>query len=326
MTTEAAEIISGERVQRLAELTVISRRTYEFHRGVSGYASEMLIFEHGMDEWDGRAIDRLCNARSLFLYTHDVDEFIAAVWPRLETRPSILVTHNSDGEISMRHAEWLDHEGIGVSYWLAQNATVAHPRVHPVPIGVANSMWPHGDIRSLTRAMRRAQRKRRERGSLFIQFNPATHPARAAAAEALRAKFPQLVVDPAPSLRWRQYLDLLGTHQFSACPRGNGIDTHRVWESLYLGVVPVVERTELTEHWRRCGLPLVLIDDWREVTPERLSHEAEQFEPSWSPKYLQMSTYRAAIEAALDTAGSSPHDARDANEEGDVARAPHAAD
>jgi hypothetical protein len=326
MTTDTAEIISGERVQRLAELTIISRRTYEFHRGVTGYASEMLMFEHGMDELDGRAIDRLCNARSLFLYTHDVDEFIDVVWPRLATRPSILVTHNSDGEISLRHAEWLDHEGIGVSYWLAQNATVSHPRVHPVPIGVANSMWPHGDIRSLARAMRRAQRNRREPVSLFTQFNASTHPSRAAAADALRANFPQRVVDPAPSLRWRQYLELLGAHQFSACPRGNGIDTHRIWESLYLGVVPVVERTELSEHWRGCGMPLVLIDDWSEVTPERLSHEAERLKLPWSPNSLQMSTYRAAIEAALATAGSRPREARDADEGGDAARATHTAD
>jgi hypothetical protein len=264
------------------------------------------------------------NVRSLFLYTHDVDEFIDVVWPRLATRPSILVTHNSDGEIALRHAEWLNHEGTDVSYWLAQNATVSHPRLHPVPIGVANSMWPHGDIRLLARAMRRAQRNRREPGSLFTQFNASTHPARAAAAEALRANFPTRLVDPAPSLRWRQYLGLLGAHQFSACPRGNGIDTHRIWESLYLGVVPVVERTELSEHWRGCGIPLVLIDDWSEVTPERLSHEAERLKAPWSSSSLQMSTYRSAIEAALATAGSRARDAEE--EEGYAAHGTHATD
>lgn len=326
MIVDTAEIVSGERVQGLAELSLISRRTYEFHRGVADYAREMLMFEHGMDELDGRAHDRLCKARSLFLYTHDVDEFIDVVWPGLATPPSVLVTHNSDGEISRRHAQWLDRDGIGVSSWLAQNATVSHPRVHPVPIGVANSMWPHGDIGALARAMRRAQRNRREPLSLFTQFNVSTHQSRAAAADALRANFPQRIVDSTPSLRWRQYLKLLAAHQFSACPRGNGIDTHRIWESLYLGVVPVVERTELSEHWRGCGMPLVLIDEWSEVTPERLSHEAERLKAPWSPKSLRLSTYRAAIEAALATAGSRPRDARDAGEHGDVARATHAAD
>jgi hypothetical protein len=309
----------------LAELTIISRRTYEFHRGVAGYAPEMLVFEHVMDEFDGRAIDRLSNARSLFLYTHDVDEFIDVVSPQLTTPPLVLVTHNSDGEISARHAEWLDRGGLGVSFWLAQNVTVSHPRLHPVPIGVANSMWPHGSIRSLSRAMRRARSNRREPASLFAQFDASTHPSRAAAADALRANFPARAVDPAPSLRWRQYLAALGAHQFCACPRGNGIDTHRVWESLYLDVVPVVERAELTEHWRACGLPLVLIDDWNEVTPERLGSEAERLSSPWSPDSLQMSTYRAAIEAALTTPGPRPREA-DGDEERDTAPATHASD
>jgi len=326
MIIDTGEIVTGERVQHLAELTLISRRTYEFHRGVADYASEMLMFEHEMAELDGGAIDRLCNTLSLFLYTHDVDEFIDVVWPRLATPPSILITHNSDGEISRRHAEWLDREGIAVRSWLAQNATVSHPRLHPVPIGVANSMWPHGDIRALARAMRRAQRNRREPLSLFTQFNASTHPSRAAAADALRANFPRRVVDSTPSLRWRQYLKRLAAHQFSACPRGNGIDTHRIWESLYLGVIPVVERSALSEHWRGCGMPLVLIDEWTEVTPERLSHEADRLDAPWDPKPLQVSTYRSAVEAALATVGSHPREARAAGEDGDVAQATRAAD
>lgn len=314
--TDTAEIISGERVQQLAELTITSRRTFEYQRGIAGYARELLVFEQRMDELDGRAIDRLCNARSLFLYTHDFDEFADAVWPRLATPPSILVTHNSDGEVYTRHAEWLDHEGIGVRYWLAQNVTVAHPRLHPVPIGVANSMWPHGNLRSFARAMRRAQRRRRAPGSLFAHFDASTHPARAAASDALRAHFPAQSVDPAPSLPWRRYLRRLGEHQFSACPRGNGIDTHRVWESLYLGAIPVVERTVLSEHWTSCGLPMVLIDDWTEVTPDRLRHEAEVLKPPWTANAVRLSTYRAAVEAAATARASPPRDARAGSEQG----------
>jgi hypothetical protein len=34
-------------------------------------------------------------------------------------------------------------------------------------------------------------------------------------------------------------------YKYVICPRGNGIDTHRVWEALYLGVVPVVHHTSL---------------------------------------------------------------------------------
>jgi len=37
-----------------------------------------------------------------------------------------------------------------------------------------------------------------------------------------------------------EYLSELSEHYFCLCPRGNGLDSHRFWESLYLGVIPVI--------------------------------------------------------------------------------------
>ena len=39
-----------------------------------------------------------------------------------------------------------------ITRWWAQNSLATHPRVWPVPIGVANSMWRHGDTAALGRA------------------------------------------------------------------------------------------------------------------------------------------------------------------------------
>jgi len=50
---------------------------------------------------------------------------------------------------------------------------------------------------------------------------------------------------------------------FVPCPRGNGLDTHRVWETLYLGAIPVVlnsDRFAALEGW-----PILFIDDWKEI-------------------------------------------------------------
>ena len=38
------------------------------------------------------------------------------------------------------------------------------------------------------------------------------------------------------------YKQELLDHKFMLCPRGNGIDTHRMWEAIYCGVIPVVQR------------------------------------------------------------------------------------
>jgi hypothetical protein len=50
---------------------------------------------------------------------------------------------------------------------------------------------------------------------------------------------------------------------FVPCPRGNGLDTHRIWEAIYLGAIPVVlnsDRFAALEGW-----PILFIEDWNEI-------------------------------------------------------------
>jgi hypothetical protein len=299
------ELLSGERFQTLADVSVMSRGTYVFQKHVERYAREIVIFEEDIGEFDGATVARLRAARTLFVYTHDVDAFTQRLWPRLGTTGQVLITHNSDVEVGERHAAWLDGDGAGLARWFAQNVTVGHPRLEPLPIGISNTMWPHGALGPLARAMRRQVRRPRAH-PIFVQFSTSTHPSRGPAFDALRSNFPEAISDGAPAVPWRDYLDLLGSHRFSACPRGNGLDTHRFWESQYLGVVPVVERTVLAEHWSAQGLPVVIVDDWREVTPQRLRDEEERLAAETrDDRALRLSHYDSLIAAAAAAMSST---------------------
>jgi hypothetical protein len=299
------DLLSGERFQSLADVSVMARRTQAFQKHVKRYAREIVIFDEDVGDLDDAAVARLRDARSLFLYTHDVDGFIERLWARLATTGQVLITHNSDVEVDERHAAWLDGDGVALAGWFAQNATVTHPRLQPLPIGISNTMWPHGALGPLARAMR-LQGRRVRTEPIFVQFNASTHPSRGLALDALRANFPQAVSDGAPALPWRAYLELLSAHRFSACPRGNGLDTHRFWESQYLGVVPVVERTVLAEHWSAQGLPVVMVDDWRDVTPQRLRDEEERLAAQTpDDRVLRLSHYRSLIAAAAAATSST---------------------
>ncbi len=299
------ELLSGERLQALAEVSLMSRETRAFHKHVERHAREIVVFEEDLGELDDATVARLREAASLFLYTHDVDAFMQRLWPRLGTTGQVLITHNSDVEVGEPQAAWLDGDGRGVARWFAQNVTSSHPRLEPLPIGISNTMWPHGALGPLARAMRRQARRTRTQ-PIFVQFSASTHPSRGPALAALKANFPQAVSDGAPALPWRDYLDLLGSHRFAACPRGNGLDTHRFWESQYLGVVPVVERTVLAEHWAGQGLPVVIVDDWSDVTPELLHAEGERLATrERDDRALRLSHYDsliAAVAAATSTA------------------------
>ncbi len=59
-----------------------------------------------------------------------------------------------------------------------------------------------------------------------------------------------------------------GEYAFSISPHGNGLDCHRTWEDLILGCIVIVKTSPLDPLYE--GLPVVIINDWSEITRENL--------------------------------------------------------
>jgi hypothetical protein len=90
------------------------------------------------------------------------------------------------------------------------------------------------------------------------------------------------------------YLHTLRNHTFALCPRGNGLDTHRLWEALYMGSIPIVRRHFGLREFE--DLPICWIDNWAEVTPEFLESERKRIMSStWNFKKLTIGYWDALI-------------------------------
>ena len=63
----------------------------------------------------------------------------------------------------------------------------------------------------------------------------------------------------------KPFFDNMVRSQFVLCPDGNGIDTIRLWEALYLGCIPIVKPHVFTRYFAR-NLPIVIVNDWEEIT------------------------------------------------------------
>ena len=63
---------------------------------------------------------------------------------------------------------------------------------------------------------------------------------------------------------------------FEASPRGNGIDCHRTWEALILKTIPIVKTSRFDPAYD--GLPVVIVKDWDEITPERMKDRRDKFQ------------------------------------------------
>ena len=73
-------------------------------------------------------------------------------------------------------------------------------------------------------------------------------------------------------------------YRFVASPRGNGLDTHRFWETLYRGSLPVVVESQWSRDLALLGIPLVSIDSWQPASLSKIFEGGNQY--SFSPKKI----------------------------------------
>ena len=72
----------------------------------------------------------------------------------------------------------------------------------------------------------------------------------------------------------REFLKQIYSHKFVFAPRGNGIDTHRLWESLYLRTIPIVKKSIAMEDFY--DLPILFVDDWDNITEDFLNQKYDE--------------------------------------------------
>lgn len=193
----------------------------------------------------------------VFVQASEIYRFSESILPHI-SEPFVLITHNGDQNIDRRFSGLADDSRI--LQWFAQNLLLRHPKLTAVPIGLENrSLHSHGVIRDFRRLVSRPPKKsNRILYGFTVENNPGE---RVPAVEALKAS---LQADCTSRLNSRSYRNLLSRYGFVASPPGNGVDCHRTWEALYLGIVPILKRSPFYDFFPE--LPALFVDDWREVT------------------------------------------------------------
>ena len=64
-------------------------------------------------------------------------------------------------------------------------------------------------------------------------------------------------------------------YAFVVSPFGNGLDTHRTWEALVLGCIPIVKTSPLDSLYT--NLPVLIISDWNNINAELLENTINDF-------------------------------------------------
>jgi hypothetical protein len=93
------------------------------------------------------------------------------------------------------------------------------------------------------------------------------------------------------------YLDKLRKYSLVPCPEGNGIDTHRLWETLYMGGTPVIIRSDYLPKSLNF-LPVIQLNNWNEISDRSLmeSYWSKIKDTNYNFSYLDSSFWISRFE------------------------------
>lgn len=209
----------------------------------------------------------------VFVGNPEMRDYFVTIHPQI-SHPYILIQHNGDHMVDESIAKYIDEKII---CFFAQIVLVAHPKIVPIPIGVANKY--HG-LDGFPRLMPKfdypiIQRKPR----IFYHFSVQTNPNERGPALEYFKTHPLMDTITSFVPFWT-YKKILGSYCFTVSPAGNTLGSHRTWEALYLGTIPIVKRTVDAEYCESLGMPIWIVDNWHE-----LSNYTEE---SLSEKFIEM--------------------------------------
>ncbi len=212
--------------------------------------------------------------------------------------PYILISHNADHPAPGPFSKYLEDKKIIA--WFAQNVDTVHPKLHPIPIGIANRVWPHGSIDLLTKCRKKIGKTKRTHW-LYMNFVIGTNKDERSRVYKKFIKKPYCVARR--GLQQKNYLEDLATVRFVLSPRGNGLDCHRTWEALYMGAIPIVKTSPMDSLFRK--MPVIIVKNWDVVN---LAFLKKQYARIQRKKYSCKKLFAGYWKAEIASMANNSHE------------------
>lgn len=204
--------------------------------------------------------------------------------------PFVVITHNGDLS-SPDGDDWHVHESSmwaekfshllaksNLIAWFASNCNwKSYPHVMKpkklvcIPIGIENRYNKIGRFPEKYFSWMERRSYIVPKRKLLVAFTPnKIKPFREPALKALTATW--ITREKMNREGWKNAVQ---THFFVVCPPGHGYDTHRVWEVLLAGSIPVVPSTPMDSMYE--NLPVLIVGNWSEVNELFLDNIYQHF-------------------------------------------------
>ncbi len=221
--------------------------------------------------WDlVRGRKNIVMARTVFCPSHYLEEFLANHFN--EIKCETLILGNSD-----RNFPDFDFQlPASISKVFIQNLSFTRDGLRLLPIGIENRRLGRNGF---TRVYKKTIPWDKKLNRILIGPFSNTHAERGGFQEYKLLEGPWDVQQN--FLSFHEFSEMASVYKFIACPQGNGLDTHRFWESLYRGSIPFVLKSSWSSKVKELGIPIVELNSWKPLEVEeaiKISSELE-FDP-----------------------------------------------
>ena len=213
-----------------------------------------------------------------------IPSFFKNIYPFVKER-FILVSGDSDVSMPFEGYEtYVNDDKLIV--WFSQNLTVNHPKLKHLPIGLdfhtiskINEMQMHPwgpsmlPLEQDTLLMQVSQMAEPFESRLFGCYINFHFPhwginTRGDRQECLASIQKDLCYFEPEYLNRYDIWKKMGIFKFVLCPYGGGLDTHRLWEALILGCIPIIKSSGLDALFE--DLNVCIVSSWNDVNAEFL--------------------------------------------------------
>ena len=291
------DIWEERRPSRIKVLHTYSKRAMRWRRNSSPYLSgdlfsDMADISMYPPKFRGKqpTLKDISEARVIFCPSHRLNEFFDDY--NTQINASVIICGNSDFEFHQIPAR----VPASVKQLFLQNSFISDDsRISTLPIGIENFRWGvNGNPKYMKSEIPFSARK----SEVLIGPFGLTHPIRSEIREKFSGghKGVSLLTE---RYEPQEYSKIASDYKFVGAVRGNGVDTHRLWETLYRGSIPLIQTDDWAKGLRGLNLPLIEIARWEEraileiiESPIERGFEIKKIDAIWWPFWKKLiSTY-----------------------------------
>lgn len=242
---------------------------------LSGYTYRTIASMGIPDKNDTPFMKKVCNGidstkvkEGDILYVTGVEckNFFKNIAPKIECNFSVISAMWDEGA----HQEFENLLPENLDTWWTINKHIRHPKVKSIPLGLQNLHWGWRDNpQSSPKVIEKIQRTKKIVSnnilcSFSVRNNPQHRSECAKVGNALGATLRGFTNQERKSDKYvNEYFNQVSIHRFNLCPWGAGVDTHRLWETLYLGAIPITLKHPAYEEFY--DYPVIFLDSWKDL-------------------------------------------------------------